>query len=122
MGAFSFKIEEMLQGSRWIEWGVNLRSHAFALPYGDQGFFMKQETFKEVGGFPDQPILEDYELARRMRKLGRIITLDEPVITAARHWTKHGLLKTAFTNQLILFAYRCHIPGTWLQKLYQKTR
>jgi len=122
MGAFSFSVDEDLPGIRWIEWGVNLRSHAFALPYGDQGLFMKSETFEKVGGFPDQPIMEDYELVRRMRKLGRIVTLENPIVTPARRWTKHGVFKTMLTNQLILFAYRCHIPPKWLQKIYQKNR
>ena len=122
LGAFRFRIDEELPGSRWIMWGVNLRSHAFALPYGSQGLFMKQETFKKVGGFPDQPILEDYKLVRRMRKMGRIITLEDSVIVSARHWKKHGVFKTVCRNQFILFAYRCHIPVKWIQKLRQQAR
>ncbi len=119
LGAFSFSVDEPLPGIRWVEWGVNLRSHAFALPYGDQGLFMKRETFEKIGSFPDQPILEDYELVRRMRKLGRIVTLDEPIVTSARHWTKRGVFKTVFINQLVLFAYRCHLPLKWIQKLHR---
>ncbi len=116
LGAFAFSVDEPLPGIRWVEWGVNLRSHAFALPYGDQGLFVKRETFEKIGCFPDQPILEDYELVRRIRKLGRIITLQEPVATSARRWKKRGVFKTVMTNQFILFAYRCHIPLKWIQK------
>ena len=119
LGAFAFSVDEQLPGIRWVEWGANLRSHAFALPYGDQGLFMKRENFEKIGCFPDQPIMEDYELVRRMRKLGRIVTLDEPIITSARRWTKRGVFKTVLINQFILFAYRCHVPAKWLHKLYR---
>ena len=121
LGAFAFSLNERLPGIKLIEWGVRVRSTAFALPYGDQGFFMKRETFDKIGGFPDQPIMEDYELVRRMRKLGQIVTLDTPIVSSSDRWKKHGVWKTLFMNQLILFAYRFHIPQKWLGTFCKET-
>ncbi len=119
MGAFNLNVDEQLPGVRLVEWGVKVRSEAFAFPCGDQGLFMKRETFEQIGGFPDQPILEDYELVRRMRKTGRIVILPEPVVTSAKKWKQHGVSKTLLMDQLILFAYRLHIPQKWLRKIYK---
>ena len=32
------------------------------LPYGDQALFMSRQKFDAIGGFPDWPLMEDYEL------------------------------------------------------------
>ena len=47
---------------------ADLRSRVTRLPYGDQAVFVRRETFERVGGFPDQPLMEDVELARRLRR------------------------------------------------------
>lgn len=44
---------------RLIIFDVNLFSE---FPYGDQGLFMSKTIYKEVGGFPPYPLMEDYIL------------------------------------------------------------
>ncbi len=41
---------------------ADLRSRLSGLPYGDQALFVRREAFERVGGFPDQPLMEDLEL------------------------------------------------------------
>jgi hypothetical protein len=41
---------------------ANLRSRWFSLPYGDQCISVPASLFIQVGGFPDVPLMEDYEL------------------------------------------------------------
>ncbi|KAJ3208288.1 hypothetical protein HDU67_006910 [Dinochytrium kinnereticum] len=41
-----------------------------------QPLFMRREVFKQVNGVPEQPVLEMYEFARRVRRLGRIFVCD----------------------------------------------
>lgn len=118
LGAFTFSVEERLPGIGLVEWSVRLYSHAFAQPGGEQGLFMKRATFEQVGGFPDQPILEDYRMVRRMRKLGRILTIDDQVVISARHWKKRGVFKTLLIDQLLIFAHGCHFPLKALRRLY----
>jgi len=120
MGAFSFSVDERLPGIGLIEWGVKMRSHVFARPGGDQGFFMKHETFEKLGGFPDQPLMEDYAMVRRMRKLGRIAILNETVVNSAGLWKKRGVLRTFLLNRFTLFLYRCHFPPDRLRKFYKQ--
>jgi rSAM/selenodomain-associated transferase 2 len=104
-GAFSLKIASKMRGIKLIEKIVNMRSRLFQLPYGDQAIFISQDWFNKVGGFPDLPIMEDFELILRLKKLGRISIIPTPVITSARRWEKLGVWKTTWINQQIIMAY-----------------
>ncbi|PSB01765.1 TIGR04283 family arsenosugar biosynthesis glycosyltransferase [Merismopedia glauca] len=104
-GAFSLKIASKLWGIKLIEKMVNVRSQLFQLPYGDQAIFISQDWFQKVGGFPDLPIMEDFELIVRLKKLGKIAIVSTPVITSARRWEKLGVWKTTLINQQIIMAY-----------------
>jgi rSAM/selenodomain-associated transferase 2 len=82
-GAFVLRIDDEHSGLRWIEWGAILRSHYLQMPYGDQGLFVRSELFHRVGGFPNWPLMEDYELCRRLRRHGRILLAPAAVSTSA---------------------------------------
>lgn len=49
--------------------------------------------------------LEDVELLRRLKRVGRVVTLRPPVLTSARRWEQGGLLRTFARHQLILLGY-----------------
>jgi hypothetical protein len=51
------------------------------------------------------PIMEDFELIRRLKKKGRIHTLPLPAITSARRWHTLGIWQTTLSHQLIVAAY-----------------
>jgi uncharacterized protein len=104
-GAFQLKIEGSQVGLRWVEWGVNWRSRYLQFPYGDQAIFLKAETFFQVGGFPDLPIMEDFELVQRLRQMGRVAIASTAVLTSGRRWRKLGILKTTLINQVVIVAY-----------------
>jgi rSAM/selenodomain-associated transferase 2 len=118
LGAFRFQVKDRLRGIRLVEWGTNLRSRLFRMPYGDQGFFLRRETFDRIGGFPDQPILEDVELVRRARRAGKVITLPEAARTSGRRWRRLGVFRTTFRNQLILLGAALGVPLRKLRIYY----
>jgi uncharacterized protein len=104
-GAFTLKIDASLWTLRLVEWGVKWRSRLLQFPYGDQAIFLKAETFAQIGGFPELPIMEDFELIRQLRYLGSISILPAPVITSARRWLQKGMLQTTLMNQAIVISY-----------------
>jgi rSAM/selenodomain-associated transferase 2 len=104
-GAFRFKLDDDAPGMRLVEKMVNLRSRCLRLPYGDQGLFVRKTVFEKVGGFPDEPLLEDYELVRRLRRVGRIAIAEGFAVTSARRWRKLGVVRTTCLNNLCLLAY-----------------
>ncbi len=104
-GAFRLRIDGPERALRLMEWGVRVRSRLFQMPYGDQALFMKAERFRAVGGFPDVPIMDDFMLVRRLRRLGRIVVLPDPVVTSARRWHALGPWRTMWINQKVILGY-----------------
>ena len=121
-GAFSLGIDSNANGLRLIERVANWRSRFFQMPYGDQALFVSRRLFQEIGGYPDFPIMEDFELVRRLKKKGRVAILPEVVMTSARRWENYGVFKTWLLNQLIVVAYYLGIPPQRLAKWYNRPR
>lgn len=120
-GAFELRIAAPEPSLRWIERGVNWRSRWLQLPYGDQAIFLKAETFWQLGGFAQLPIMEDFELVRRLQKLGKIAIAPSAVTTSARRWQKLGMVKTTAINQLVILAYFLGVPPTQLARWYGRS-
>jgi len=85
---------------------VHIRSRSFSLPYGDQAVFIRKTDFHAAGGFPDVPLAKDLFFIRRLKRLGRIVTLDIPARTSPRRRLAEGPL----TNIAILAA--CHLGAS----------
>jgi rSAM/selenodomain-associated transferase 2 len=117
-GAFELAIDGQQKSLRLVEIMVNLRSRFCSLPYGDQAIFLKASIFQEIGGFPNLPIMEDFEFIQRLKKRGKITIAPAKVITSGRRWQKLGVLKTTLINQLIILGYYLGISPTKLARLY----
>ena len=119
-GAFTLSISGNLRGLYLIELVSNFRSRVLNTPYGDQAFFMTKQAFTMIGGFPDQPIMEDFEFIRRLGKKGKIRISALSVNTSDRRWKKLGLLRTTLINQIVIAGYYLGFSTNKLRKLYDK--
>lgn len=119
-GAFALRIDAELAGLRLIEKGVYWRSRFFQMPYGDQAIFMTKDLFQQVGGFPELPIMEDFELMRRLKRIGEITILNVAVITSARRWLQRGVIKTTLINQVVIIAYLLGVAPAQLRNWYRQ--
>lgn len=119
-GAFSLKIRGHQRGLRLIEQGVDWRSRWLNLPYGDQALFVRGDCFRQLGGFPDLPIMEDFELVRQLRQRGRLAVLPESVVTSGRRWQTLGVLQTTLINQLVIAGYFLGVPPKTLNRWYRR--
>ncbi len=118
-GAFRFKIRDPFRGCWLIESATNLRSRVWRMPYGDQALFVRRWAFDDLGGFPDLPIMEDYEFVRRLRSLGRLALLDAAVLTSGRRWQHLGVLRTTLINKLVILGYHSGVSPVKLAALYR---
>lgn len=118
-GAFELAIEGNSPSLRWVEKTVNWRSRFFQFPYGDQGIFLKASIFQELGGFPQQPIMEDFEFIRQLKRRGKIALVPTPVLTSSRRWRKLGVVKTTAINQLTIAGYFLGISPATLGRWYR---
>ncbi|MGD8211371.1 MAG: TIGR04283 family arsenosugar biosynthesis glycosyltransferase [Desulfobacterales bacterium] len=121
-GAFSLAIGSDVRGLRFIERVANWRSRFFQMPYGDQALFVCRDLFDEIGGFPDLPIMEDFELIRRLRRKGKISILPDCVTTSPRRYLNFGIIKTWCLNQIIIAAYYLGVPPTRLAYWYRREK
>ncbi len=119
-GAFELAIEGNLPGLRWVEWGVNWRSRYLQMPYGDQAIFLTAGTFRQLGGFAQLPIMEDFELMKRLQKLGKIAIAPASVTTSGRRWQKLGVIKTTLINQVAIAAYYLGVSPDRILRLYRR--
>jgi len=100
---------------------ADLRSHYTRMPYGDQALFCRADAYHECGGYPAQPLLEDVELCRRLRRLGAVVTRPEPVEVSARRWSAHPLRTAAVMNTFPLL-YRLGVSPWTLASWYGAPR
>lgn len=122
LGAFRLDIEGATLAERVVAAGANLRSRTWGLPYGDQALFLRRATFERLGGFAPLPIMEDWDLARRARRFGRIEIVDAAVTTSARRWRKLGVVRTLWRNQAVLIGWRLGVAPDRLVDLYRRPR
>ncbi len=100
---------------------ADLRSRYSRLPYGDQALFVRAEAFWRAGGFPDQALMEDLELSRRLRRLGRIRTVRSSVTVSGRRFLARPVY---YTLAVTLFPalYALGVPPAALKRLYGDAR
>jgi hypothetical protein len=84
--------------------------------------FVCRDLFNEIGGFPDFPIMEDFELIRRLRRKGEISILPESVRTSPRRYLNFGILKTWLLNQILIAAYFGGIAPERLARWYRREK
>jgi len=121
-GAFELRMDSPMPGLRLIERLANWRSRFLKMPYGDQAIFISSRVFHQIGGFPVIPIMEDFELVRRLQKQGKIVTLPVPVFTSPRRWQNFGILKTTLINQLAIAAYVMGIAPEVIAQWYGRSK
>ena len=116
-GCFRFALDSPAPAARLIELGVRMRVRVFALPYGDQGLFVRREAFQELNGYADIPIMEDVDLVRRLRTRGRLFRSPLSVVTSARRWERDGWVSRTVRHLVLIGLYFCGVTPRRLMRL-----
>jgi glycosyltransferase involved in cell wall biosynthesis len=104
-GCLGHRFDSPRRVYRLMEWFDRRRAER-GESYGDQAQFFRRAWLDRVGGFPDQPIMEDVELSFRLRRLGRLAYLDLPVLVSPRRFEVDGLARAVWANWRFRRAYR----------------
>ena len=83
---------------RLIETGQRIRERLAGLVCGDQGLLIRRDLFASRGGYPDEPIMEDVILNRRLLKTGQLVTLAGRLATSSRRYEEEGRIRAWFRN------------------------
>ncbi|MDP6580727.1 MAG: TIGR04283 family arsenosugar biosynthesis glycosyltransferase [Vicinamibacterales bacterium] len=104
-GCFRLEIDSARWQARVIEHGVRWRVRWLGLAYGDQGLFIRRDLFRATGGYRPMPVMEDADLVRRMRRLGRLRYSAVGVSVSARRWERDGWMRRTAANLRMLLFY-----------------
>jgi rSAM/selenodomain-associated transferase 2 len=118
-GSFYLKFD--MENLAFRFFSVFTRINSAYLTYGDQGIFIKKSVFEEIGAFKQLPILEDFEIQKRLRKKGRFIKLPLPVTTSARRFLHNGIFKQQLLNIALLCAYELGYSPAKIKAFYKDT-
>lgn len=106
----------LVRGSRFKCWWRMLIARRVM---ADQGIFLRRETLARIGGVPDVPLMEEFELCKWLRPLGRIALADATILTSARKFRKLGVLRTYALMWRVTLGYYRGVPLEELRRLYE---
>ncbi len=121
-GRFRLSISQDSATYRWIARGINFRSQVLGISYGDQAIFATRDAFDAVAGYPDIPIFEDSEFCARLKKTGSFVWVDEPVVTSARRWQRHGPIRTLLLTWFLRLLFMLFVSPAALSRFYRAVR
>jgi len=120
-------------GMKAVETTANMRTHLYSLPYGDQVLSVPAVIFCYIGGFPDQCLMEDYELVSLLRRRAAllhkfsipdeerlIIIPGPPALCSPRRWQKFGVLYVTYMNSKFVNLYASGLTPDDIFALYYK--
>ncbi len=119
-GAFRIAFLEDAWKLRLAAAMINARTRVTRCPWGDQAQFVLRDPFLAGGGYREMPLMEDYELAVRMKREGRTVILPMAVMTSGRRFLRKGLLRTAMHNWRTVARYRMGADVADLARSYRK--
>jgi rSAM/selenodomain-associated transferase 2 len=95
-GRFDISFRETHQRLECVAFFMNWRSRLTRICTGDQGMFFHRDCLAHIGGFPNQPLMEDIEISRLLKSCGDFIFLAPKVSvqTSGRRWLQSGWLRT----------------------------
>ena len=117
-GWFRLRFDQRGLTPRLVAGWANLRS-ACGLPYGDQGLLLPRALYDAVGGYPDQPLMEDVALARALR--GRLARLEGIAVTSAEKYRRQGWLRRGGRNLWTLMRYIMGASPDALAESYRRS-
>ncbi|MDE0298444.1 MAG: TIGR04283 family arsenosugar biosynthesis glycosyltransferase [Candidatus Poribacteria bacterium] len=121
-GAFRQRIDGAHPLYRIIEFAANLRAKHLKVYYGDGGIFIGRTHFRQIGGFPDLPIMEEIGFSRELRRLGKTTLVKSCIHISSRRWEQNGIIRTTLINWLITLLFLFGISPTRLAKMYRHVR
>lgn len=97
----------------WMSWDK--------LAFGDRAIFVRRDVFREIDGYPSQPLFEDLELVKRLRAHGgSFVFLKESVVTSARRFNENGRFLQQVRNLGLWLGWLIGVPASLLERFYSR--
>ena len=119
-GGFRQHIEAPTLPFRLLEYCNGMRIRWRRSAYGDQGIFCRRDVFWDLGGFAEEPLLEDVLLMERLALRTKPILLPGPIYVSPRRWQQKGVLRQTILNWTILTRFWLGATPQELVRLYRR--
>ncbi len=121
-GNFRVLFEGERAFARWLT-GFYAWFRSKGLYYGDSVIFLRREAYLRLGGIRPLALMEDYDLSRRMERLGRTCCIaTPPVVTSSRRFEGRRPVAIFCGWLLIHMLFYLRLPAAWLAGLYDSER
>ena len=101
--------KDFREGPSLLRFGAVMRSELYfrltGCLFGDQAMFVRRSALERCGGMPTWALMEDLELSRRLRQVGRLVLLPEVVRTSGRRFGQQGTLRTWWRMARVQWMY-----------------
>lgn len=133
-GAFALGFDDPHPLLRLFALLATWRNRLAGTPYGDQAQFFRAETFRELGGYPPLPIMEDVAIMQALRRLpgrrspggrraGRLLAhVPRRVRTSSRRYREQGILRTGLLHNVLRLLHALGVPAHALHRWRKPTR
>lgn len=98
---------------------MNWRSRMTGIATGDQAIFVRRAVFERLNGYPDQPLMEDVEISKRLRYYSRPACISLCVSTSGRRWERRGVWRTILLMWRLRWEYWRGTDATQLARMYR---
>jgi rSAM/selenodomain-associated transferase 2 len=100
-GCFTMTVRAHGWRYRCIDHCATARVRLTGLVYGDQGLFLRRESFLQLGGFPRLAFMEDLFFSQTLRRHGRIAVSARRIFVSPRRWQRTGVVRQSLRNWLL---------------------
>ena len=108
--------------ARWLT-GFYAWFRRFGIYYGDSAMFVRRSVYQEMGGIRPLDLMEDFDFARRLRRKGKTICIQEPpVVTSSRRFEGRRAPAIVAGWLVIHVLFYLRLKPTLLARLYDSSR
>lgn len=117
-GGLSLRFDARGRGLAFLAWTSNQRARRLGHVFGDQALFVRRDVFDRLGGFPALDLMEDFELSRRLARVGRLVVLPATSTASARRLQHHGVWRMIVFMQCLKLAYLAGVDPARIRRRY----
>ncbi len=116
-GSFFLSLDKKHPVLRFYSWCSKLSLEFFT--YGDHAIFVRKPVFIDIGGYKPMIFMEDVEIQKRLRHVGKFKKLNAAVTTSARRFEKMGTIRQLMLDVVLVGAYKIGVPPGTLKTFYK---
>jgi glycosyltransferase involved in cell wall biosynthesis len=87
---------------------------------GDTAPFIRSSLFWRTGDYPAAGFASDWDFARRMQKLGRLVAVRDPARIQSRRLVQNGVLTTMLVTLSVAVLYNLQVDRVFMRNWYQR--